>query len=131
MSHSAGTRRVQTAHFDTTRETSKSLARQPSASASLNALSAGSPGFYMPLPPPQTRLANFVPVGPHSASGGDVHENMRALYGWPDDVGSVSASDTALPSLCRPLQGHRSEEHTSELQSPTNLVCRLLLEKKK
>src|SRR5574341_2643914 len=28
---------------------------------------------------------------------------------------------------CRSL---RSEEHTSELQSPTNLVCRLLLEKK-
>src|SRR5256885_12236336 len=25
---------------------------------------------------------------------------------------------------------HRSEEHTSELQSPCNLVCRLLLEKK-
>src|SRR5256885_4469320 len=34
-----------------------------------------------------------------------------------------------------PLQGlasrSRSEEHTSELQSPCNLVCRLLLEKKK
>src|SRR5215467_16007420 len=29
---------------------------------------------------------------------------------------------------CRPA---RSEEHTSELQSPCNLVCRLLLEKKK
>src|SRR5205085_6016129 len=27
--------------------------------------------------------------------------------------------------------GHRSEEHTSELQSQSNLVCRLLLEKKK
>src|SRR5437762_5530919 len=27
-------------------------------------------------------------------------------------------------------QGHRSEEHTSELQSPMYLVCRLLLEKK-
>src|SRR5256885_11042318 len=27
--------------------------------------------------------------------------------------------------------GGRSEEHTSELQSPCNLVCRLLLEKKK
>src|SRR5256885_5576584 len=27
--------------------------------------------------------------------------------------------------------GQRSEEHTSELQSPCNLVCRLLLEKKK
>src|SRR2546430_15342566 len=31
-----------------------------------------------------------------------------------------------------PLLGeHRSEEHTSELQSQSNLVCRLLLEKKK
>src|SRR5256885_2552517 len=28
-------------------------------------------------------------------------------------------------------RGERSEEHTSELQSPCNLVCRLLLEKKK
>src|SRR2546430_5467919 len=28
-------------------------------------------------------------------------------------------------------RGHRSEEHTSELQSQSNLVCRLLLEKKK
>src|SRR5256885_12035239 len=31
----------------------------------------------------------------------------------------------------RHLEGERSEEHTSELQSPCNLVCRLLLEKKK
>src|SRR2546426_8229369 len=30
-----------------------------------------------------------------------------------------------------PFFGQRSEEHTSELQSPCNLVCRLLLEKKK
>src|SRR5690242_21084797 len=29
------------------------------------------------------------------------------------------------------LEGRRSEEHTSELQSHVNLVCRLLLEKKK
>src|SRR2546430_8237351 len=29
------------------------------------------------------------------------------------------------------VQQHRSEEHTSELQSQSNLVCRLLLEKKK
>src|SRR5690348_17999467 len=33
------------------------------------------------------------------------------------------------PSSRRPLS--RSEEHTSELQSPVHLVCRLLLEKKK
>src|SRR5215216_7708889 len=31
----------------------------------------------------------------------------------------------------RPVRGPRSEEHTSELQSPDHLVCRLLLEKKK
>src|SRR5256885_9764900 len=31
----------------------------------------------------------------------------------------------------QPRQRERSEEHTSELQSPCNLVCRLLLEKKK
>src|SRR5256885_17215203 len=36
-------------------------------------------------------------------------------------------------NLCRrvPTGYTRSEEHTSELQSPCNLVCRLLLEKKK
>src|SRR5207244_10811307 len=33
------------------------------------------------------------------------------------------------PRRCRPLS-KRSEEHTSELQSPDHLVCRLLLEKK-
>src|SRR5574341_2634206 len=38
--------------------------------------------------------------------------------GWP-----------TLPTLMKYFR--RSEEHTSELQSPTNLVCRLLLEKKK
>src|SRR5256885_9049489 len=32
---------------------------------------------------------------------------------------------------CSPVRTMRSEEHTSELQSPCNLVCRLLLEKKK
>src|SRR5690348_17438795 len=34
------------------------------------------------------------------------------------------------PRNC-PLRAARSEEHTSELQSPVHLVCRLLLEKKK
>src|SRR5256885_15210913 len=33
--------------------------------------------------------------------------------------------------LLREVLNDRSEEHTSELQSPCNLVCRLLLEKKK
>src|SRR5688500_19484746 len=34
-------------------------------------------------------------------------------------------------TLGNPYNDIRSEEHTSELQSPCNLVCRLLLEKKK
>src|SRR5256885_9959772 len=39
---------------------------------------------------------------------------------------------TAAAAVQRPAAGaDRSEEHTSELQSPCNLVCRLLLEKKK
>src|SRR5256885_10388570 len=37
----------------------------------------------------------------------------------------------SLPLRCRLPGSQRSEEHTSELQSPCNLVCRLLLEKKK
>src|SRR5258706_7860679 len=40
-------------------------------------------------------------------------------------------SGSALPDLIGASEPLRSEEHTSELQSLTNLVCRLLLEKKK
>src|SRR5688572_31000674 len=40
------------------------------------------------------------------------------------------AEDRAARRLSRP-RAPRSEEHTSELQSQSNLVCRLLLEKKK
>src|SRR5258708_29208906 len=36
-----------------------------------------------------------------------------------------------LPPRRKPWATSRSEEHTSELQSPDHLVCRLLLEKKK
>src|SRR5256885_3864488 len=43
----------------------------------------------------------------------------------------ASASSTFMCPGKRPATGWRSEEHTSELQSPCNLVCRLLLEKKK
>src|SRR2546430_12355990 len=37
----------------------------------------------------------------------------------------------ALRQFVEDVGGFRSEEHTSELQSQSNLVCRLLLEKKK
>src|SRR5438552_13752839 len=51
--------------------------------------------------------------------------------GWPSAEGQARRP----PSISSRLRGQsslkRSEEHTSELQSPDHLVCRLLLEKKK
>src|SRR5258708_21496739 len=43
----------------------------------------------------------------------------------------VVAAHVALAVCACAVAGMRSEEHTSELQSPDHLVCRLLLEKKK
>src|SRR5256885_10559725 len=48
---------------------------------------------------------------------------------WRSSGWRLACSSPATGSS-RPGKG-RSEEHTSELQSPCNLVCRLLLEKKK
>src|SRR2546430_4125049 len=60
------------------------------------------------------------------------------LIGVHARIGTVRSSRSTLisysrqPSLRGCIANHwRSEEHTSELQSQSNLVCRLLLEKKK
>src|SRR2546427_3781946 len=47
------------------------------------------------------------------------------------EAGARSRYDGARLSLQQAQMAMRSEEHTSELQSQSNLVCRLLLEKKK
>src|SRR5438552_15329339 len=54
---------------------------------------------------------------------GDVENS--AAHAFPD--AGYSQQRTLWPGAASP----RSEEHTSELQSPDHLVCRLLLEKKK
>src|SRR5256885_12017339 len=57
--------------------------------------------------------------------------NLRvrgALLGIGGTFEGVFRKHMVLPDSIR---DSRSEEHTSELQSPCNLVCRLLLEKKK
>src|SRR2546430_17411205 len=46
-------------------------------------------------------------------------------------AGAPHPAEAREPDAGPPLPDHRSEEHTSELQSQSNLVCRLLLEKKK
>src|SRR2546426_3305406 len=66
-----------------------------------------------------------------------ITQNTRhvCVEGW-DVIGSfggVRISDflASVGADAAETADHRSEEHTSELQSPCNLVCRLLLEKKK
>src|SRR2546426_4507322 len=60
----------------------------------------------------------------------------RRICAWmqdrlgPNRVGPQGLFQPAADGL-KNLLKERSEEHTSELQSPCNLVCRLLLEKKK
>src|SRR5947208_5657038 len=45
--------------------------------------------------------------------------------------GQIMQAASLLAKNANPTKEERSEEHTSELQSPDHLVCRLLLEKKK
>src|SRR5690606_42150973 len=52
---------------------------------------------------------------------------VNAPFLWPNGVDSTRSVGMA-PQLTV-TKGRRSEEHTSELQSRENLVCRLLLEK--
>src|ERR1039457_7342590 len=61
---------------------------------------------------------------PVEDGGGFLIQNRRGLL-IEDNGGSAIEDRRGL------LIQNRSEEHTSELQSPCNLVCRLLLEKKK
>src|SRR5258708_25566641 len=50
--------------------------------------------------------------------------------GFADLIG-MEGSESSIGTGIAEVEGKRSEEHTSELQSPDHLVCRLLLEKKK
>src|SRR5947207_4861263 len=57
------------------------------------------------------------------------HSATAALLSRKDVL--IVASVSAIYGLGSPEEYERSEEHTSELQSHSDLVCRLLLEKKK
>src|SRR3989454_5936604 len=64
--------------------------------------------------------------------GARAHDGIRG----PDVAACAGVKDRdavaeRVGDIYAPMQIERSEEHTSELQSPCNLVCRLLLEKKK
>src|SRR5690606_42098369 len=76
------------------------------------------PGFFLPDPPPRPRytlsLHDALPIFPAPCN------HFQAIYREGPERKN-GQDEFAL----------RSEEHTSELQSRENLVCRLLLEKKK
>src|SRR5262249_61817597 len=96
--------------------------------------------FYAP-PPPALYPLSLHDALPISVVRGGGSARRRALAAARRDgrcaVGRLrDAAVRPLHALGRARvpavdAGRRSEEHTSELQSLTNLVCRLLLEKKK
>src|SRR2546426_4765281 len=71
------------------------------------------------------------------AVAGDRRIRLKWPLGSQEDLAgynvyrSSQGQSSTLESGPGPVRTERSEEHTSELQSPCNLVCRLLLEKKK
>src|SRR5262249_37125551 len=102
-------------------------------------LRRGMPSYVAPValpgsePTPKSGPARASPdVGPvlplTSSAGGHASE----LLGGKDQSTRTTSDSIAAKVLSRgeTSKAPRSEEHTSELQSLTNLVCRLLLEKK-
>src|SRR5690348_18258166 len=87
--------------------------------------------FLMIRPPPRSTLFPYttlfrshagVPRGSAPASAHGRRRSHAARRWW---------QRRAARGAHRIRASRRSEEHTSELQSPVHLVCRLLLEKKK
>src|SRR5256885_6825852 len=71
------------------------------------------------------------PVRAGALSAGKRRGPARATAtGEQNPARSCTRPYARRPLRCRHCRPRRSEEHTSELQSPCNLVCRLLLEKK-
>src|SRR5256885_13150054 len=71
-------------------------------------------------PPPRSTLFPYTTLfRSHRSFAGNAPPGQRAAFGPTGTHGCAEAG------------AGRSEEHTSELQSPCNVVCRLLLEKKK
>src|SRR5690606_41533936 len=100
--------------------------------------------LFSPRRPPRPTLFPYTTLfrshRPHPVRVGGVQDGQRTVEGAGDDLGGQRGA--AHPGEHDPVEvgqlvaqlgelADRSEEHTSELQSRENLVCRLLLEKKK
>src|SRR5688572_32723187 len=91
------------------------------------------PAASVPVPP--TPVSPPASVGPVTANKLEA-EPPPASRNSTSNKMSLNApaplfSSNSVPRNAERVRVMRSEEHTSELQSQSNLVCRLLLEKKK
>src|SRR5206468_12715901 len=86
---------------------------------------------------PTRRSSDLRKASAHSATDEEIRMTSAEPFEAPV-VESLSVRvvvdsvfDQFMPKATHPMVAIRSEEHTSELQSRSDLVCRLLLEKKK
>src|SRR2546430_8057475 len=77
--------------------------------------------------PPRSTLFPYTTLFRSPRHAGRSPRDVRRRIGGVDRRRDAGGAVRRYP----PPDGRRSEEHTSELQSQSNLVCRLLLEKKK
>src|SRR5256885_9836802 len=82
--------------------------------------------FLMIRRPPRSTLFPYTTLFRSLAFGARKKRGYRRRV-----FAGLAALSGRVADYSRSHQRGRSEEHTSELQSPCNLVCRLLLEKKK
>src|SRR5438876_12306862 len=82
--------------------------------------------FLMIRRPPRSTLFPYTTLFRSQRTAAEPFDLVRAVNGR-----LVGSSRELQQEVERHPAIHRSEEHTSELQSPVHLVCRLLLEKKK
>src|SRR5438270_14057571 len=80
--------------------------------------------FLMIRRPPRSTLFPYTTL--FRSPGSFISEGRRGDNLYANSVIALDADTGVLKAMTE-----RSEEHTSELQSQSNLVCRLLLEKKK
>src|SRR5690606_41951669 len=87
--------------------------------------------FFMIRRPPISTLFPYTTLfRSRPAFSNSWRESLRCFTSRERTVNSSSSDNCLWPCLIASFCNERSEEHTSELQSRENLVCRLLLEKK-
>src|SRR6266446_3007807 len=105
-------------------DVSRSLTNSPQFAG----VSAGSNADVRSLSPAEVAIASILAAGLWALQ---TRSWRRPEFSGPQVLGAIAARAVSRPVKLVLRREQRSEEHTSELQSPCNLVCRLLLEKKK